>query len=90
MELFYRPSRVLWVCLGLTFSILVFDGSLLRLWGLHRNFDRIEANIVELKGKSSALEEKLRLANRPEFVEKQARDRLDLVGKDELVFIFSE
>lgn len=87
---FESPSKVFLTCFVFAFVFLVADGSLIQLWGLHRNHLRLKESIVKYETHVNELEEQLKLANRPEFVEKKARDRFDLVNKDEIVFVFSE
>lgn len=85
---FESPIKVLLTCLIFSFVFLVVDGSLIRLWGLHRSQEVMEEEIERYAQKNRDLEKQLQLANRPEFVEKRARDRFDLVNKDEIIFVF--
>lgn len=87
-EFFFNPLKVFWACFALAFLILVADGSLLRLWGLHRNEQRMNDRIQAYQRNTEKLQTQLELANRPEFVAEKARDRFDLVGEDEMVFVF--
>ena len=85
-----HPSRVLVVCLVFLFSSFLFNGVLWKLWGLHRDHDRlIEENQV-LSMEIKDLGRQLALAKDPSYIEKQARDKLDLVGENDLIFVFSD
>ena len=88
-EFLNSPTRVLTVCLGLGAATLVLDGTLLRLWNLHREARRIEGNIGKIEQSSKILEVQIRKAKKIDFVERQARDRFDLVGENDLVFVFT-
>lgn len=69
---------------------LVTDGSLFRLWGLYRDHERLQENIEQLKSHSTELRSKLQKAREPAFLEKEARDRFDLVSEGDLVFVFTD
>ena len=87
---FNSPGKVLLSCLALAFALLVTDGTLIQLWSLHRNKDLVKTRIETYRTDIKNLQSELEQANQPEFVEKRARARFDLVGKDEIVFVFSE
>jgi cell division protein FtsB len=89
-QLLNHPSRVLWFCVFLIFVNLVADGSLFRLWSLYRDQVQLERDIVTLKSRSTDLRAKLQKAKDPSFLEKEARDRFDLVSAGNLVFVFSD
>ncbi|WP_255490050.1 septum formation initiator family protein [Bdellovibrio sp. KM01] len=69
---------------------IVLNGNLWRLWGLHRDFDRISTEINDSKKATLDLEVQLKQAKDPAFIERQARDKLDLAGEHDLVFVFPE
>ncbi len=85
-----HPLRVLWFCAALAFFNLFADGSLIRLWELHNDFYKIQNQTSVLEARSLELDEKLRHASDPLFIEREARDRFDLVGRGDLVFVFSD
>jgi cell division protein FtsB len=84
------PIKVLWLCLGVIFLVLISDGSVFRLWNLHGDQERITDNIAKLERDFQVLDGQYLKVNDPEFLEQQARDRLDLAGEDELIFVFSD
>lgn len=86
----HSPGRVLVVCLIFFGTSLVFDGILWRLWGLHHDHARLSGEITSLHAEIGSLDRQLRQARDPAFIERQARDRLDLVGERDLVFVFPE
>lgn len=89
-HLLQSPQKVIWLCLGLVVLNLVFDGSLFRLWGLHRDLTNIQENIQTLEQQNAKLKTQLQRAKDPAFLEREARDRFDLVSEGDLVFVFSE
>lgn len=84
------PIKVFWVCLTLIFLVLISDGSVFRLWNLHGDQERITHSIAKLEKDFQVLDGKYLKVNDPDFLEQQARDRLDLASEDELIFVFSD
>jgi cell division protein FtsB len=89
-HLLQAPQKVIWICLGLVVLNLVIDGSLFRLWGLHRDYRAIQEKIQTVEQKNAKLRMQLQKAKDPAFLEREARDRFDLVSEGDLVFVFSE
>ena len=89
-HLLQAPQKVIWICLGLVVLNLVIDGSLLRLWSLHRDHASIQEKIQVFKSKNHDMKARLKRAKDPSFLEREARDRFDLVSAGDLVFVFSE
>lgn len=85
-----QPTKVAMCCLVVLSVSIVLNGNLFRLWGLHRDFDRINAEIQQTRENISNLSGQLRQAKDPTFIERQARDKLDLAGEHDLVFVFPE
>lgn len=57
---------------------------------MHRDVDRLQVDILDLQKQSSHLDLQLKQAKDPRFIERQARDRLDLVGEHDLLFVFAD
>lgn len=85
-----RPGQVFLLCLLFFGMSLLFDGILWRLWGLHRDEERLIGEMGQLKIEIASLDRQLKQAKDPAFIERQARDRLDLAGEHDLVFVFPE
>lgn len=85
-----HPGRVLGLCLFFLFSSLLFNGVLWKIWGLHRDHDRLIFENQNLASQIGELGTQVRQAKDPSFIEKQARDKLDFVGENDLVFVFSD
>lgn len=89
-NLLQTPSKVIWICLALVVLNLVLDGSLLRLVLLYRDQAEIQKNVSALSVQTEGLKNRLKHAKDPAFLEREARDRFDLVSEGDLVFVFSE
>lgn len=87
-ETLNHPGKVFIFCLLFFVLTLSLNGVPLRIWGLHRDLDRYEAEILKNKKDIKGLEMKLAQAQEPAFIERQARDRLDLAGENDLIFVF--
>jgi cell division protein FtsB len=69
---------------------LTIDGSLFHLWSLYRDEVQLGNELAALRAHSTELRSKLQTANDPSFLEKEARDRFDLVSAGDLVFVFTD
>ncbi|MCX7977420.1 MAG: septum formation initiator family protein [Bdellovibrionaceae bacterium] len=87
-NLLNHPLQVGIFCLLFSFGSLVLDGTLLRVWGLYRDQERLEKEIENLELQSQKISRQIALASAPAFIERQARDKLDLLGEDDLLFVF--
>ena len=85
-----RPLKVVVICSFLIFVNLVLEGSLLRLWSLHREQGDLIQRQAKLSQESKDLKMKIEKASDPAFLEREARDRFDLVQEGDLVFVFSD
>lgn len=85
-----HPTKVAMVCLAVLSVSIILNGNGFRLWGLYRDMDRINAEIQGTRENIAQLSNQLKQAKDPAFIERQARDRLDLAGEHDLVFVFPE
>ena len=85
-----HPVRVAILCAILLCTTLVLNGNLWRLWGLHRDHDRFNSQILSTHQATKVLDSQLHQAKDPSFIERQARDRLDLADEHDLVFVFAD
>lgn len=86
----HQPIKVIWFCLFIVTVSLLLNGSLLRIYGLHRDYSRIEDQISTVRSQVIDLNRQLQLVQDPQFLERQALDRYDLAQEDDLVFIFAD
>lgn len=84
------PSRIFIICMIFFSLSALLNGSLFRLWGMHRDLNQIALQIEETKTATRSLEVQLNQAKDPAFIERQARDKLDMVNEGDLVFVFSD
>lgn len=66
------------------------NGSLLRIYSLHRDYSRIQDQILMVQTQIFDLNRQLSLVQDPRFIERQALDRYDLAQEDDLVFVFAD
>lgn len=85
----HSPMSVFLCVIALATAAVVLDGTAFRIWSLNRDRDRLETRIESLKQSVSNKERLLIEANRPEYIERQAREQLDFVRDGDLVFVFS-
>jgi len=86
----HSPIKVFWCCLVFVAISLLLNGSLLRLYGLHRDEVRLRTQTQQVIASMTELESQLRQAQDPAFLERQAMDRYDLADENDLVFVFSD
>jgi len=85
-----HPGRVLVICIVFFATTLVLNGLLWRLWGLHRDFEKLTFEIRDSRSTIEKLGNQLKQAKDPSFIERQARDKLDLASDKDLVFVFPD
>ncbi len=85
-----HPGKVTTLCVVFFAMTLMMNGLLWRLWGLHRDFERLTLEITGTRSDIGQLNIQLKQAKDPSFIERQARDKLDLVSEKDLVFVFPE
>jgi cell division protein FtsB len=78
------------MCVCIFIVSLFFNGTIWRIWSLRHDLSTIQAQILNSKNQSKALDMQIKQAKDPSFIERQAKDKLDMVGEQDLVFVFSE
>lgn len=89
MYILESPQRFFVLCLGICFFTLVFDGSLWRLYSLHKQQQILVEKRAQSKKETIRYQALIQKAKDPEFLKKQAREKFDWVEEDELVFLFA-
>ncbi len=89
-DFLFHPLRVFWTCFVIVFASLLLDGTFIKLWRLQRDRTLLTSRIEQAKTKSKQMEYRIHEAYQTEFIERQARDQLDLVREGDLVFVFSD
>ena len=84
-----HPVKIGISALALAFAGLLSEGTLLDLWNLQKEKAKIQGRLDENMKTNEDLKMRIeRAQNSDKFIGKQAREKLDLVRDDELVFIF--
>ncbi len=89
-DFIHQPVKVLTVCLVLVFVGLVLDGTLFRLWALHRDSRELIHKMQVISHQTSDLRHQIGRAEDPKYIELQARQRFDLASEGDLIFVFSD
>ncbi len=89
-DLINSPKMILVLCLifGITGTLL--DGTLYRIWELRNEQSKVQTKMVETEKSLSKLKKQIKMANDPVFIEREAKERFDLVEEDDLIFVFSD
>jgi hypothetical protein len=90
MKLLNQPLKILLICLTFATVSLLFNGTFLQLYRLHRDRDVLHEQIRSTKMQIIDLDQQLKMAKDPVFIERQALDNYDLADENDLVFVFSE
>ena len=85
-----QPKKVLMTCTIVLVVGLIFDGTLFHLYGFYQQEDRLKAQIQAVQNETMTIQQQLEKTKDPQFVERLARDRFDMVADDELIFVFDE
>jgi cell division protein FtsB len=84
------PKKVLISCLLFALVGILLDGTLYQMWELGVEKKNTESKILETELSIKKLQKQIRMAHDPRFIEREARDRFDLVNKNDIVFVFAE
>ncbi len=84
-----NPIRVLFYCTIAIILHSVLGGRLIRLARLEADRLRIEQESQQVSTELERIEGQLRLTKDSQFLERLAKDRLDMAAEDDLVFVFS-
>ena len=89
-NLLNKPFKVFFICLCLFLVSLFFNGAIWRIWSLHRDANKIQEQIYNSRKQAKALYVQIKQAKDPSYIERQAKDKLDMVDENDMVFVFSE
>ncbi len=84
------PLKVLLFCCCLFCLSLLSNGLWWKLWVLERDQEAIAHKITSTQIQIQELDRQLKLTQDLQFIERQAKERLDLVDENDLVFVFPE
>ncbi|HRK08847.1 MAG TPA: septum formation initiator family protein [Pseudobdellovibrionaceae bacterium] len=84
-----HPWRVALLTLIVVGGLMLLDGTLYRIWALNRDAQQLSERIAQLQARVADHQRQLKAVQNPVYIEKMARERLDLVREGDLIFIFS-
>lgn len=90
VETIHSPKKVFYICSCILFYNLFLSGSIVKIWRLRTDQTRLENQIQLVKTQNIELVQKIKQAQDPEFIQRQAIDRFDMVSENDLVFYFPE
>lgn len=82
------PGKVLILCFLFFLVNFVGNGNFIRLWNLKSEINKLEQLVNKNHNEIEKIEVNISKSKDPAFIERQAREKLDLVGEGDLVFIF--
>ncbi|MES2801502.1 MAG: septum formation initiator family protein [Bdellovibrionota bacterium] len=85
-----QPQKVFFTCLMVLVATLFLNGTLWKLWGLYRDEDTIVSHSLQAKAQMRVIDTQIKQATDTTYIERQARDKMDLVGDHDLIFVFPE
>ena len=85
-----RTDRILVICALLILYSVVFDGTLFQLRKLYLSKKALSRKTFEIETKNQVIENKIKNLSHPRYLEKEVRNRFDLAGEGDLIFIFPE
>ena len=85
-----HPFWLLIFCSFVVCMHLILDGSFIRMWNLYNSRKVLENRIRDIQTKNALVKERLKKMYDSRFLEKEIRDRFNLVGEEDIIFIFSE
>lgn len=89
-NLLNKPLKVLIFCNVIFAGYLFLNGAVWRVWGLKRDQSTIQDQIRKSVDQSKNLDMQIRQAKDQSFIARQAKDKLDMAGEHDLIFVFPE
>jgi cell division protein FtsB len=85
-----QPQKVFITCLFVLMISLFLNGTVWKVWGLYRDQAVIKEQIANSEQMTKNFESQMLRAKEASFIEHQAREKMDLVSENDLVFVFPE
>lgn len=86
----FSPIVILFFCSIFFLCSVVLNGSLFRVWSLNRELVSLQEKTLSTKAQIKQIEIDILKTKDTAFIERQAREKLDLANENDLVFIFTE
>jgi cell division protein FtsB len=79
------------LCIYLLFNILFDNNGVIKYFELKKNEQKLIVEIASLKKEINMIEKETQLLNdNPFYIEKHARENLNLAGPDEYIFLYEQ
>ena len=86
-----KPVWMLIACFSAVCTHLAFDGTFIRILRLSRSRQVLEARITDIQNKNILVKKRLKKwKSDSRFLKQEARNRLNLVGEEDIIFIFPD
>ena len=89
-EFLDRPFWVFIACVSVVCTHLIFDGTFVRMWNLRSSSKVLESRIKDIQQKNEIVKNRMKKLSDSQFLEREVRDRFNLVGEEDIIFIFSD
>ena len=89
-KILLKPHLVAFLAFGISLFYLLASGVFFRIYGLHKDDAKLQFEIQNISKSTSKIKKNLQQLKEPGFIEREALNRFDLAGKNDLVFIFPE
>lgn len=67
----------------------MLNGTIWKVWGLYRDEAKFKMEITKAQNDTKALTAQMTVVKDPQYIERMAKDKMDLVGENDLMFVFS-
>lgn len=85
-----QPERVFVVCAFVLVISLFLNGTVWKIWGLHRDRATITQQIHQAEMSVLNFDKLMLRAKDPSYIERQALDKMDLISENDIIFVFPE
>lgn len=89
-KILYQPYWIFLLCLSFMFLNFIVDKTLFRVLLLSRDLKIVQNRIQDMETKNTEIQQKIKKAKDPEFIEKELRERLDYTEEGDLIFLFPD
>ena len=89
-KILYNPYYVFIACLVFLSINLLVDKTFIQILKLSRDFKIVQNRVENVKLQNEKLKESIKHSSDKDFIEKEAREKLDFLNKGELIFIFPD
>lgn len=89
-QILYKPFTVFILCFLFLLVNVILDSTLFQIFGLNQDLRVIQNRINYIKEKNLKIKKRIKKSSNPDFVEKEARERLDYAGEEDLIFLFPD